>query len=76
MKLNLLNQVFSFHDFHLTNVENFSGKIILYFDQGIYFEKMGDTQKDYMMTNPRLVLYKTDTSFKKEELGEIIGWML
>lgn len=76
MKLNLLNQVFSFHDFHLTNVENFSGKIILYFDQGIYFEKMGDTQKDYMMTNPRLLLHKTDTSFSKEELGEIIGGLI
>ena len=76
MKLNLLNQVFSFHDFHLTNIENLSDKIILYFDQGIYFEKKGEDQKDYMMTKPRLVLHKTDTSFTREELGEIIGGLI
>ena len=76
MKLDLLNQVFSFHDFHLTNIENFSDKTILSFDQGLYFEKRGETQKDYMMTNPRLILYKTDTSFSKEELGEIIGGLI
>lgn len=29
-----------------------------------------------MMTNPRLILYKTDTSFSKEELGEIIGGLI
>lgn len=76
MKLNLLNQVFSFHDFHLTNIENLPDKIILYFDQGLYFEKNEGEQKDYMMTNPRLILYKTDTSFSKEELGEIIGGLI
>lgn len=76
MKLNLLNQVFSFHDFHLTNIENLSDKIILYFDQGLYFEKKGEDQKDYMMTKPRLVLHKTDTSFSREELGEIIGGLI
>lgn len=76
MKLNLLNQVFSFHDFHLTNIENLSDKIILYFDQGLYFEKKGEDQKDYMMTKPRLVLHKTDTSFTREELGEIIGGLI
>ena len=71
MKLNLLNQVFSFHDFHLTNIENLPDKVILYFDQGLYFEKKSDDQKDYMMTNPRLLLYKNEISFSKEELGEI-----
>lgn len=76
MKLNLLNQVFSFHDFHLTNIENLPDKIILYFDQGLYFEKNEGEQKDYMMTNPRLILYKTDTSFSKEDLGEIIGGLI
>lgn len=76
MKLNLLNQVFSFHDFHLTNIENLPDKIILYFDQGLYFEKNEGEQKDYMMTNPRLILYKTDTSFSKEEMGEIIGGLI
>lgn len=76
MKLNLLNQVFSFHDFHLTNIENLPDKTILYFDQGLYFEKNEGEQKDYMMTNPRLVLYKTDTSFSKEDLGEIIGGLI
>lgn len=76
MKLNLLNQVFSFHDFHLTNIENLPDKTILYFDQGLYFEKNEGEQKDYMMTNPRLILYKTDTSFSKEELGEIIGGLI
>ena len=75
-KLNLLNQVFSFHDFHLTNIENLPDKTILYFDQGLYFEKNEGEQKDYMMTNPRLILYKTDTSFSKEELGEIIGGLI
>lgn len=73
MKLNLLNQVFSFHDFHLTNIENLPDKVILYFDQGLYFEKKSDDQKDYMMTNPRLLLYKNEISFSKEELGEITG---
>ena len=76
MKLNLLNQVFSFHDFHLTNIENLPDKTILYFDQGLYFEKKGGDQKDYMMTKPRLVLHKTDTSFTKEELGEIIRGLI
>lgn len=76
MKLNLLNQVFSFHDFHLTNIENLPDKTILYFDQGLYFEKNEGEQKDYMMTNPRLVLHKTDTSFSKEEMGEIIGGII
>ena len=76
MKLNLLNQVFSFHDFRLTNIENLPDKVILYFDQGLYFEKKGEDQKDYMMTNPRLLLHKTDTSFTKEELGEIIGGLI
>lgn len=73
MKLNLLNQVFSFHDFHLTNIENLPDKVILYFDQGLYFEKKSDDQKDYMMTNPRLLLYKNEISFSKEEFGEITG---
>lgn len=76
MKLDLLNQVFSFHDFRLTKIENLPDKTILSFDQGLYFEKNGEVQKDYMMTNPRLVLYKTDTSFTKEELGEIIGGLI
>ena len=76
MKLNLLNQVFSFHDFRLTNIENLPDKTILSFDQGLYFEKIEGEQKDYIMTNPRLVLYKTDTSFSKEELGEIIGGLI
>lgn len=76
MKLNLLNQVFSFHDFRLVNIENLSDKIILYFDQGIYFENTPEGQVDYMMTNPRLVLHKTDTSFSKEELGEVIGGLI
>ncbi|MFQ8697432.1 MAG: hypothetical protein ACLR8B_03560 [Peptoniphilus harei] len=76
MKLNLLNQVFSFHDFRLVNIENFPDKILLYFDQGIYFEKNKEGQVDYMMTNPRLVLHKTDTSFSKEEMGEIIGGII
>ena len=75
-KLNLLNQVFSFHDFHLTNIENLPDKIILYFDQGLYFEKNEGEQKDYMMTKPRLILHKTDTSFSKEEMGEIIGGLI
>lgn len=75
-KLNLLNQVFSFHDFHLTNIENLPDKVILYFDQGLYFEKNEGEQKDYMMTNPRLILHKTDTSFSKENLGEIIGSLI
>ena len=72
MKLNLLNQVFSFHDFHLTNIEDLSNKIILYFDQGIYFENTSEGQVDYMMTNPRLVLYKNEKSFSKEDLEELI----
>ncbi|MBM7550763.1 hypothetical protein [Peptoniphilus gorbachii] len=76
MKLNLLNQVFSFHDFHLTNIENLPDKVILYFDQGLYFEKKGERQIDYMMTKPRLLLHKTDTSFSKEDLGEIIGGLI
>lgn len=76
MKLNLLNQVFSFHDFRLVNIKNLSDKIILYFDQGLYFEDTPQGQVDYMMTNPRLVLHKTDTSFSKEELGEIIGGLI
>lgn len=76
MKLNLLNQVFSFHDFRLVNIENLSDKILLYFDQGIYFEKNEEGQVDYMMENPRLVLHKTDTSFSKEEMGEIIGGII
>lgn len=73
MKLNLLNQVFSFHDFRLVNIENLSDKILLYFDQGIYFEKNEEGQVDYMMENPRLLLYKNEISFSKEELGEITG---
>ena len=76
MKLNLLNQVFSFHDFRLVNTENFPDKILLYFNQGIYFENTPEGPVDYMMTNPRLVLYKTDTSFSKEELGEVIGGII
>ncbi|WP_195444818.1 hypothetical protein [Peptoniphilus harei] len=76
MKLNLLNQVFSFHDFRLVNIENLSDKIILYFDQGLYFENTTEGQVDYMMTNPRLVLHKTDTSFPKEEMGHIIGGLI
>lgn len=76
MKLNLLNQVFSFHDFRLVNIETLSDKILLYFDQGIYFENTPEGQVDYMMTNPRLVLHKTDTSFSKEEMGEIIGGLI
>lgn len=76
MKLNLLNQVFSFHDFRLVNTENFPDKILLYFNQGIYFENTSEGPVDYMMTNPRLVLYKTDTSFSKEELGEVIGGII
>lgn len=76
MKLNLLNQVFSFHDFRLVNIENLSDKIILYFDQGIYFENTPQGQVDYMMANPRLVLHKTDTSFSKEEMGDIIGGII
>lgn len=35
MKLNLLNQVFSFHDFRLIDIENLPDKTILYFDQGL-----------------------------------------
>ena len=73
MKLNLLNQVFSFHDFRLVNIENLSDKIILYFDKGIYFEKNEEGQVDYMMEKPRLLLYKNEISFSKEELGEITG---
>lgn len=73
MKLNLLNQVFSFHDFRLVNIENLSDKIILYFDQGLYFEKNEEGQVDYMMEKPRLLLYKNEISFSKEELGEITG---
>lgn len=73
MKLNLLNQAFSFHDFHLTNIENLNDKIILYFDHGLYFEKNGDEQKDYIMTNPRLVLYKSDENISKEDLSGIVG---
>lgn len=76
MKLNLLNQIFSFHDFRLVNIENFPDKILLYFDQGIYFENTSEGQVDYMMENPRLVLHKTDTSFSKEEMGEIIGGII
>lgn len=72
MKLNLLNQVFSFHDFHLTNIEDLSNKIILHFDQGIYFENTPKGQADYMMINPRLVLYKNEKSFSKEDLEELI----
>lgn len=72
MKLNILNQVFSFHDFHLTNLEVFDDKVILSFDEGIYFEKKGEKQVDYIMTNPKLILEKTDTSFTKEELEEVI----
>lgn len=72
MKLNLLNQIFSFHDFHLTNIEDLSNKIILHFDQGIYFENTPKGQADYMMTNPRLVLYKNEKSFSKEDLEELI----
>lgn len=73
MKLNLLNQVFSFHDFRLVNIENLPYKILLYFDQGIYFEKNEEGQVDYMMEKPRLLLYKNEISFSKEELGEITG---
>lgn len=76
MKLNLLNQVFSFHDFRLVNIENFPDKILLYFNQGIYFEKNEEGQVDYMMENPRLVLHKSDTSFSKEEMGELIGGII
>lgn len=76
MKLNLLNQVFSFHDFRLVNIENLSDKILLYFDQGIYFKNTSEGPVDYMMENPRLVLHKTDTSFSKEEMGEIIGGII
>lgn len=72
MKLNLLNQVFSFHDFHLANIEDLSDKIILHFDQGIYFEKTSKGQADYMMTNPRLVLYKNEKTFSKKDLEELI----
>lgn len=72
MKLNLLNQIFSFHDFHLTNIEDLSNKIILHFDQGIYFENTPKCQADYMMTNPRLVLYKNEKSFSKKDLEELI----
>ncbi|MDY3902858.1 hypothetical protein [Peptoniphilus sp.] len=39
MKLNLLNQVFSFHDFHLTNLEVFDDKVILSFDEGITLKR-------------------------------------
>ena len=73
MKLNLLNQVFSFHDFHLTNIENLPDKIILYFDQGLYFENTTEGQVDYMMTNPRLVLYKSNDDISKEDLSGLIG---
>ena len=73
MKLNLLNQVFSFHDFRLVNIENLPYKILLYFDQGLYFEKNEEGQVDYMMEKPRLLLYKNEISFSKEELGEITG---
>lgn len=73
MKLNLLNQVFSFHDFRLVNIEILPDKIILYFDQGLYFEKNEEGQVDYMMEKPRLLLYKNEISFSKEELGEITG---
>lgn len=72
MKLNLLNQVFSLHDFHLTNLEVFDDKFILSFDEGIYFEKKDDKEVDYIMTNPKLILEKTDTSFTKVELEEVI----
>lgn len=73
MKLNLLNQVFSFHDFRLVNIENLSDKIILYFDQGLYFEDKPEGQVDYMMTNPRLVLYKSNDDISKEDLSGLIG---
>lgn len=73
MKLNLLNQVFSFHDFRLVNIENLSDKILLFFDQGLYFENTPEGQVDYMMTNPKLLLYKNEISFTKEELGEFTG---
>ena len=76
MKLNLLNQVFSFHDFRLRNIEEFPDKIILFFDQGIYFENTSEGQVDYMMENPRLVLHKTDTSFSKKEMGDVIGGII
>lgn len=39
-------------------------------------KKKGERQIDYMMTNPRLILHKTDTSFTKEEMGEIIGGLI
>ena len=58
------------------NTENFPDKILLYFNQGIYFENTPEGPVDYMMTNPRLVLHKTDTSFSKEEMGEIIGGII
>lgn len=58
------------------NIKNLSAKILLYFDQGIYFEDTPEGQVDYMMTTPRLVLHKTDTSFSKEEMGDIIGGII
>lgn len=73
MKLNLINQVFSFQNFNLIDIENLPNKTILYFDHGFYFEKKGEDQKDYMMTNPRLVLYKSDENISKEDLSGIIG---
>lgn len=35
------------------NIKNLSDKILLYFDQGIYFEDTPEGQVDYMMTNPQ-----------------------
>lgn len=58
------------------NIKNLSDKILLYFDQGIYFEDTPEGQVDYMMTNPSLVLHKTDTSFPKEEMDHIIGGLI
>lgn len=58
------------------NIKNLSDKILLYFDQGIYFEDTPEGQVDYMMATPRLILHKTDTSFPKEEMCHIIGGII
>lgn len=55
------------------NIKNLSDKILLYFDQGIYFEDTPEGQVDYMMTKPRLILQKSNEHISKEDLSSLIG---
>lgn len=55
------------------NIKNLSDKILLYFDQGIYFEDTPEGQVDYMMTTPRLILHKSNDDISKEDLSSLIG---